>query len=92
MALSLSEFYLEIRLNHGARCRRFSLARIRRSSRLNKKSAAAGQCCSSVVPLAAASTGFEKKPGAAFSFIDPILDQACGGDVAKLVNHIMNLT
>jgi hypothetical protein len=36
--------------------------------------------------------GFEEEPDAAFRFVDPILQQACGGDILLFVAKVMDFT
>lgn len=44
-----------------------------------------------LVAWRSASAGFEEEPASAFSFVDPVLDEARGSDVAMLVANLMRL-
>ena len=39
----------------------------------------------------ASASGFKQEPAAPLGFIDPDLDQTCGGNVAVLVTHVVRL-
>src|SRR5579859_18864 len=50
----------------------------------------ASKRCMAGLSFGLAAAGFVEEPDAAFGFVDPILDQAGGGDVAMLVAQIVD--